>query len=412
MKILYLDCSMGAAGDMLMAALLELIPAPESFLTRLNHLGIPGVEAARQTMQKCGISGTHVTVTVHGVDEGEEHHHGQHSHGGHTHSHHHGDQPHHHGSMAEIEEIIDGLPVSGWVRENALAVYKLIAAAESHAHGVEVAQVHFHEVGTMDAIADVVGVCLLLEELGPDAILASPVQLGSGQVKCAHGILPVPAPATAHILRGVPAYSGAIVGELCTPTGAALLKHFVTGFGPMPVLAVEKIGYGMGKKDFEAANCLRALWGNAGESQSGGEGPNHRAVQLSCNLDDMTGEALGFALERLLDEGALDAFVQPITMKKSRPAQMLTCIVESDKANYFAALMLRHTTTFGVRSVPCNRYILARKFIKADTNLGEISIKTGSGYGVEKYKPEYEDIAAIAREKGLPISAVLQSLEL
>ena len=410
MKTLYLDCAMGAAGDMLMAALLELVPAPESFLTKLNCLGIPGVEASRQQVQKCGINGTQVTVTVHGVDEGEEHSHGEHSHGGHNHSH--GETPHHHGSMAEIEAIIRGLPVSQWVADNALAVYKLIAQAESHAHGVEVTQVHFHEVGAMDAIADVVGVCLLLEELAPQRILASPVHLGSGQVKCAHGVLPVPAPATAHILRGVPAYGGEIAGELCTPTGAALLKHFVHSFGPMPTLAVEQIGYGMGKKDFAAANCLRAMVGQTQEAGQEGSGPNHRAVQLCCNLDDMTGEAIGFALERLLDEGALDVFVQPITMKKSRPAQMLTCIVEPEQADRFAALMLRHTTTFGVRRTSCDRYVLGRSFVQADTNLGPVSIKTGSGYGVEKYKPEYEDIAAIAKQKGVPISAVLQSLEL
>lgn len=265
MKTLYLDCGMGAAGDMLAAALLELLPAQEraEALAQLNALGIPGVEFTSEPAVKCGITGTHITVKVNGSEEDEamhahahEHHHG-HSHGEHSHS-------HHHSGMQDIEHIVEGhLDLPEKVKRNILAVYGLIAQAESHAHGVPVAEIHFHEVGTMDAVADVAAVCLLMDRLAPEQVVVSPVHVGCGQVKCAHGILPVPAPATAYILTGVPIYGGKIRGELCTPTGAALLKQFATRFGDMPVMTLQAVGYGMGKKDFEAANCVRAMLGEA-----------------------------------------------------------------------------------------------------------------------------------------------------
>lgn len=262
MKTLYLECNMGAAGDMLAAALLELLPDPEAFLTKLNALGIPGVKISKEQTAKCGIMGTHIKVMVGEAEEKSEdvaeheHHHEHH----HDHDHYH-DHAHHHAGMHEIEHIISHLDLPETVREDVLAVYGLIAEAESHAHGRPVSEIHFHEVGTMDAIADVTAVCLLMHELSPQRIAASPVHVGAGQVRCAHGILPVPAPATAYILRDVPIYGGAVRGELCTPTGAALLKHFVSEFTGMPVMKVHKIGYGMGTKDFEAANCVRAMWG-------------------------------------------------------------------------------------------------------------------------------------------------------
>lgn len=267
MKTLYLECQMGAAGDMLAAALLELHPDADGFVKRFNELGIPGVQMNRESAVKCGITGTHVSMKIYGEEEvsadvhehDHEHHHhhhdGDHDHHDHDHSH-----THHHAGMHDIEHIISHLELPEPVKENILAVYGLIAEAESHAHGKPVSEIHFHEVGTMDAIADVTAVCMLLHELAPELVIASPIHVGSGQVRCAHGILPVPAPATAYILREVPIYGGSVRGELCTPTGAALLKHFVSHFGATPVMKVEKIGYGMGTKDFEAANCVRAMW--------------------------------------------------------------------------------------------------------------------------------------------------------
>ena len=288
MRTLYLDCGMGAAGDMLTAALLELFEEPNKMVRELAKLRIPGVRFLAERTQKCGIYGTHMRVIVWDMEE-DEHLHSHHHHD-HGHDHHH---DHTHGGMADIAHIISHLNISDKVRQDVLAVYDLIAQAESHAHGVPVAQIHFHEVGTMDAIADVTAVCYLMDKLGIDKVYASPVHVGSGQVRCAHGVLPVPAPATAHILRGVPIYGGEIKGELCTPTGAALLKHFVSEFGKMPPMTVEKIGYGMGTKDFPAANCVRAMLGSTDDSRDS-------ITELSCNLDDMTGEELGFAMEQLL----------------------------------------------------------------------------------------------------------------
>lgn len=253
MKILYLDCGMGAAGDMLTAALYELLSADDkkTFIEQINMAGIPNVVISAEKMIKCGITGTHMLVSIGGMEEDEILH---------NHSHNHN---HTHNKMGDIEHIIENLPFSEQVKQNAIDVYKLIAEAESNAHGMPISDIHFHEVGTMDAVADVTAVCLLMEKIGVKKVISSPIHVGCGSVRCAHGILPVPAPATAHILKGIPIYGGDIKGELCTPTGAALLKHFVSEFSKMPVMKVEKIGCGMGKKDFEAVNCLRAMLGEA-----------------------------------------------------------------------------------------------------------------------------------------------------
>lgn len=251
MKMLYLECNMGTSGDMLMSALLELHSDPKDFLQRFNELEIPGISLQTRPAIKCGITGTQVVITVNGKEE-------EHGEISREHNHNNG---HCHNNMTEVEHIISHIKIPDHVKDNALAIYSLIAEAESHVHGKPVNQIHFHEVGTMDAIADITGVCLLMEELNPEQVLASPVHVGSGHVHCAHGILPVPAPATAHILKDVPIYGGTINAELCTPTGAALLKHFCSGFSSMPVMRVQKIGYGMGKRDFEIANCVRAIYG-------------------------------------------------------------------------------------------------------------------------------------------------------
>ncbi len=234
-------------------------------------------------------------------------------------------------------------------------VTTLIAEAESKAHDKPVSEIHFHEVGTMDAIADIASVCLLLHKLAPDQIIASPIHVGSGQVKCAHGILPVPAPATAYILKDVPIYSGQIRGELCTPTGAALLKHFVTSFGEMPMMTPTSTGYGMGKKDFPAANCVRIIQGESFAAEAA-----DTICELSCNVDDMTGEDVAFAVETFLENGARDAFTIPCTMKKGRPGLLITVLCSEADREKVAQLMLRHTTTLGVRMTTKERRILAR----------------------------------------------------
>ena len=406
MTTLYLDCGMGAAGDMLTAALLELLPDREAFLAELNALGIPGVKFTAEKSVKCGITGTHVRVTVNGEEEDEHtpHHDHEYEHElGHEHEHGH-DHDHFHGSMADIRELVSALPIPTMVKLDVLAVYQEIAQAESHVHGVPVDQIHFHEVGSMDAVADVTAVCLLLHRLAPDRIVASPVHVGSGQVRCAHGILPVPAPATARILRDVPIYGGSIAGELCTPTGAALLKHFADEFGDMPPMRVSAIGYGMGRKDFPRANCVRALLGQTEEQTD-------TVAELRCNVDDMTGEAIGFALERLLAEGALDAFTTSIGMKKSRPAVLITVLCRQEQREKMAGLLLRHTTTLGVREQLCRRYTLTRRVQTVNTPYGPLRKKISEGYGVCREKYEYEDLAAIAKARGMSLTELERELD-
>ena len=386
MKTLYLECAMGAAGDMLMAALLELIPDKQAFIERMNGLGLPGVHVAAEPSVKCGITGTHMQVTVDGEEEESEdvheHHHHEHDHEHHDHEHHHDhvhehhhhehDHEHHHqhASVSDIQAVIDGLAVSDQVKKDAKAVYALIAEAESKVHGRPVSEIHFHEV-----------------------------HVGSGHVRCMHGILPVPAPATALILTGVPTYGGQVLGELCTPTGAALLKHFVSRFGDRPVMTSRAIGYGMGKKDFERANCVRAFLGES-------EGEREALTKLECNLDDMTGEDIGFAMEQLFKAGALDVYTQAIGMKKSRPGVLLSVICPPDHADNLAAVMMKHTSTLGIRRQDMSRYVLARRMETIETPYGPVRVKIASGMGVEKMKAEYDDLKDMAEKHNVTLNAV------
>ena len=409
MKTLYLECNMGAAGDMLMAALYELLPQAQKdvFWDTMNRL-LPGVTVTPRRAVTCGIAGTHMEVLVHGQEEHSHdvalgaaqdalHDHGhEHDHG---HAHH-----HHHASPADIAAILAGLDVPEAVKSNAKAVYDRIAAAEAKAHGVPVAEVHFHEVGTLDAVADVTGVCLAMHLLAPDRVMASPVHVGSGQVRCAHGIMPVPAPATAHLLTGIPTYGGEIRGELCTPTGAALLAHFCGSFGPQPAMAVTAVGIGAGTKEFPAANCVRAF---LGETEEGGR---EAISELVCHIDDMTAEALAFAGERLLEDGALDVSTAPITMKKGRPAWALTVLCRPADEERLAKAVLRETSTLGVRVRRCERYTLAPSLRTVETAYGPIAVKVGQGFGFRREKPEYRDVAQAAKDHSLPFQKVWEDV--
>ena len=282
-------------------------------------------------------------------------------------------------------------------------MYDAIAQAEAKAHGCPVGEVHYHEVGALDAVADVAGVCYALYLLKPEKIVVSPIHVGSGTVQCAHGIMPVPAPATAALLAGVPTYGGQVKGELCTPTGAALLAHFAQSFGPMPVLRVEKVGYGVGTRQFEQANCVRAFWG---ESQEGGNGA---IVELVCNLDDMTGEALAAAAQQLLAAGALDVYTTPGTMKKGRPGQVLTVLCEPGTEGYLAKTVLSCTTTIGLRVRRCEKYFLTPGSKTVDTPWGAVAVKTAEGFGVSKAKPEHASVAAVAQAHQVPYQEVYQA---
>lgn len=388
MRTLYLDCAMGAAGDMLTAALLGLFPDGEKMLEELNHMGVPHVRYFAEESVKCGIRGLHVSVKI----DGREEHHDPHEHHG-----------HHHSGMEEIRAIVNGLRVTEKVRGEILSIYEKIAAAESAVHGVPVTEVHFHEVGMLDAVADVAAVCYLMDLLAVDRVIASPIHVGSGTVHCAHGILPVPAPATAELLRGVPIYGGEISGELCTPTGAALVTHFADEFGAMPQMCVDAIGYGMGRKDFPRVNCLRTM---LGESEMKAR---DMVYELKCNLDDMTGEEIGFAEEMLFRAGALDVSTIPIGMKKSRPGILLLVLCRQEDREKMIDAVFRYTSTLGVRETLCTRSVLERETV---INAGTVRRKVSRGYGTERAKYEYDDLAKIARERDISLREARELTEI
>ena len=390
MRTLYIECNMGAAGDMLTAALLELLPDPESFVKRFNSLGIPRIKMVKEDAVKCGIHGTHVSILVDGQEESPQMH---------EHHHDHDDHHHSHSTLDQIRFIIDFLDIDDDVKDDIMAVYGLIAEAESHAHNTSIEHIHFHEVGTMDAIADVTAVCMLMKELNADKVICSPIHVGSGTVRCAHGILPVPAPATAYILKGIPVYGGEIKGELCTPTGAALLKHFVNEFGSMPVMSISATGYGCGKKEFPIANCVRAHLGETA-------GSCDDIIELSCNIDDMTAEDIAFACEELMNGGARDVFTTALTMKKGRPGILLCVITNDAHKEDIVKQIFKHTSTIGIRECRMNRYVLDRSFEEKNG----IHIKNSAGYGVSRSKAEFEDIAAYARKHGLSLREARQTL--
>ncbi|MFQ7308797.1 MAG: nickel pincer cofactor biosynthesis protein LarC [Mediterraneibacter sp.] len=412
MRTLYIECKMGAAGDMLMASLYELLEDKQGFLDTMNELGLPGVRLEAQKSSSCGIAGTHMKVTVHGEEEhepaeGHDHEHNEdadHEHdstGEHSHEHGHDhDHEHHHATPRHIADLINGLKLPEKVKGQARAVYRAIAEAEARAHGCPVGDVHFHEVGALDAVADVTGVCYALYLLKPERIVVSPIHVGSGTVRCAHGVMPVPAPATAALLTGVPIYGGAIQGELCTPTGAALLAHFADSFGEMPLMAVKDTGIGIGTKTFEQANCVRVFLGEEKEETE------DMILELVCNIDDMTPEALAFACTRLMELGALDVYTVAGTMKKGRPGHVLTVLCRPEKEEELARHILTQTTTNGLRVRRCGKYFLAPGMGKVRTRWGDVRVKTAKGYGITHMKPEYEDVAEVARRENLPYQRV------
>jgi uncharacterized protein (TIGR00299 family) protein len=421
MKTLYIECKMGAAGDMLMAALYELLDESEKkeFVDTMSRLLGEDLTVTPAAGTSCGIGGTHMQVEVLHTQEDAFSHCLEHSenetamYGEPEHSesaaavHDHADehQPHAHYTYASILAQIDRLALPGSVKADAAAVYRLIGEAEAAVHGCELSQIHFHEVGSLDAIADVAGCCLLFAMLKPDAIYASPIHVGNGTVRCAHGILPVPAPATAEILKGIPYYTGAIASELCTPTGAAILKYFAAKFIPMPVMTVSDVGIGLGTKEFAQANCVRIFLGET-ESNPAAPADGDLILELSCNLDDMTGEELGFAMEVLFDAGAYEVFYESVYMKKNRPGILLHCFCSPSDKERFTKLIFQHTSTRGVRYHSFSRAKLTARFEEISTEYGPVRKKINEGFGLCKSKYEYEDLRRIAKEQGLSIAEV------
>lgn len=387
MKILYIECNMGVAGDMLMSALWDLVDNKEKQLNIINSIGLPYTTVSFNKVNSCQITGYHAQVMVDGEEEyaNSSHHH------------------HIHRKLADVNDIIASLNVKDSVKDKAKEIYALIADAESKVHGETVSMVHFHEVGMLDAIADVVVCSYLIDLLKIDRIIASPINVGSGNVKCAHGILPVPAPATAQILNNIPYYKSDIKSELCTPTGAAILKSFASAFGEMPITEVTNIGYGFGTKKFEQVNCIRTFLGNCDKAAF--------VSELVCNVDDMTAEELGFASEVLLKNGALDVCVESVCMKKSRPGYIVRVMCSSDEKDKFIKLIFNHTSSIGIRENICSRYVLNRKIKTVNTPYGDIHIKYADGFGVYKAKIEFDDVSRLAKENDLSFREMNECLK-
>ena len=372
MKLLYLDCFAGISGDMLLGALIDLGVSEDMLRSELAKLKLPGYTIAKRHVVKQNISATKFDcieeqrAPLRGAATPER-------------------------GYSEIAGMVAGSALSENVKRRALSVFKRLGEAEAKIHGVPLTQIHFHEVGAVDSIVDIVGACIALEMLGADEVQALPPRLGSGFVETAHGKFPVPAPATLELLKGVTVQSSNEPVELVTPTGAALLAEFCTRFGALPAMSIEKIGYGAGTRDLEKTpNVLRAVLGEASTSKSKSEETDTIGV-IESNIDDMNPQLFGDAMERLLAAGALDVFLTPVQMKKNRPGTMVTVLCERNDTDRFAELLLRHTTSFGVRVHEAQRRKLAREIVKVKTKFGDIEVKVGRLEGkIVSRSPEFE----------------------
>ena len=385
MRTIYFECNAGASGDMIVGSLVGLLDDPYEFESMISAAGIPGTNVTIEKTQRSEIQGFKVHVTIDGDEEGHPcgHHHGRH--------------------LSDVIGIINGLHISDEAKKHACEIYRLIAESEAEVHGKPVDLVHFHEVGALDAVADVVCACLLIEKLSPGTIISSPVRTGFGQTRCAHGCIPVPAPATALLLRGVPAYAGDIEGEFTTPTGAAILKHFVSKFERMPVMVSERIGTGLGDKEFPIANVLRATLGDSEDSPS-------EYDEITCNLDDITPEDAAPIISILLKNGAKDAMLKTCLMKKGRIGLELTCLCWHCDLDRMIDLILSNTTTIGVRVHKCLGYAMNSRFETRHTPYGDIRMKISEGLGHTRVKPEFEDLRKAAEEHNVSIETVRKSL--
>jgi uncharacterized protein (TIGR00299 family) protein len=380
MRIGYFDCFSGCSGDMILGALVDAgLPLAE-LQAALDGLGVSGIRLAAERVRRGAFCGTLVRVST------EEH--------GHPHRH-----------LSQIQRILEDATLPADVRADAGRIFRRLAEAEASAHGVPIENIHFHEVGALDSIADIVGAAWGIRRLGLEAIHASPINLGSGFVTGAHGTMPVPAPGTAALLVGVPAYGSAIPVELTTPTGAAVLSTLAAGFGPMPAMTAERVAYGAGRRELaEQPNLLRLV--------VGATAPPHARDQVAvieANIDDMNPQFFEPLLDRLLEAGALDACLSPLIMKKSRPGTLLTVLAEPADAERLASLVLTHSTTFGVRVRAADRWKRPRDFVSVATRFGAIRVKRGwEGDRLAILSPEYEDCRRLAAAAGVPVHVVYE----
>lgn len=374
MKTIYLDCSFGACARRLAGALSELTDQ-ESFIRQISQAGLLGVRVTAEKAVRYGTAGTVLTASAEKTDAlGRQ----------------------------EIIDMISSLRVEDSVKKDIREVYELLFDAYGHVQDAQGDDVCLHESGTMKEMAYIASVCLLMHMIAPERVLSSAVTAGSGYMESEQGIRPVPSPAAAYLLQGIPVSPGPCTGNKCTPAGAALLSHFVSDFNEAPVLVSEKAGYGMGK-DRGTYSCVRAYLAESAPASS--------VTELVCSIDDQTAEDIGFAVTELFNAGALDVYTISIQMKKNRPGVLLTCMCRTADKDKMTALMFRHLTTIGIREYTCRRHALARSFREIDTGLGKIRIKHSEGFGTVREKMEFEDLAEIARRENMSLREVRDAAE-
>jgi len=389
-RLVYFDCASGASGDMLLGALVDLGLPIDSLATELQKLPLPGYRLAAHKVHRAGLHATKVDVVL-----ASEHDHG------HPHGHDHGHHGHSRG-LLDILRLLDASGLDGAVRDHAAACFRRLAEAEGEVHGVPPETVHFHEVGAVDSIVDVVGGVIGLAWLRADRFAASPLNVGTGTIAMAHGTYPVPPPATARLVRGVPVY-GAGEGELLTPTGALLVTSHATAYGALPPLSIESVGHGAGARDTpDRPNVLRLIVGEEGASAA-----SERVLVLEAEIDDMLPQLYGPLLARLFDAGALDAYLTPVQMKKNRPGTLVTAIAPPGRRAAVEQVFFAETTTLGVRSQEWDRTTLEREVIAVETAYGTVGVKVGRRGGqVTNAQPEFEDCQRVASAAGVPVKEV------
>lgn len=383
MKLLYLDCPMGISGDMFLAALIDLGVDPEMILKELRKLPVDRIDVEIKKVLRHSITATTFKVRL--------------------------KEAHHHRTFRDIKKIIDESRLSQKVKSLSISIFELIAKAEGKIHGIKPIDVHFHEIGAMDSIIDIVGAAVAVDSLSVKRVVSSPIALGTGWAKTMHGTIPVPAPATLEILKGVPMAASTAPFELTTPTGAAIVKTLASSFGPMPSMTIEKAGYGAGKKDFkESANLLRAVIGTASGAT---EAQNlEKLTVLETNIDDMSPQVAGYLLEKLLNSGATDAFYTPVYMKKGRPGVLLTVLTSRENKDSLLGIIFAESTTIGVRAHEVERHCLERVSKKVRTPYGPVSVKVAlRGGRAVNIQPEFEDCRTIAEKKDVPLKEVMEA---
>ena len=416
MRIAYLDCFSGISGDMFLGALVDAGVPAVLFEKTVAALNI-GAKLEISGVNRSGISATKINVLVHGEKELPREVYWEQK--GHKHEHDHGHKhdpghsrastpaPHEHRGLREIKDIISRSAVGEGAKQMSVAIFQALGAAEARIHNTEIEKIHFHEVGAVDAMVDIVCAAVGAEALNIDEWVSSPLNVGGGTVKCAHGTFPVPAPATVELLKGAPVYSSGLDFELVTPTGAAIVKTLASRFAAFPEMQIERIGYGAGTRDIQGhANVLRLT---IGETGAGVKASEETITVLEANLDDLNPQVFGYVMDRLREEGALDAFGMPVQMKKNRPGMLLTALCRPDDAAKLTQLIFAETTTLGVRRRDERRQVLERKWLTIATRWGDVRLKIASRNGtVTNYAPEYEDCRRIALEHRVPLKSVIE----